>query len=224
MATSGTTSFNLIIAEIIDEAFSRIGISASKVTLEHLVSARRSLNLLQQELRNRFPLMWKVEDFTFDVTSGTATYDVDASVRSIVSVVYRDAANKDIVLLPMSRSDYFNLYDKNLTNTIPRAYYFDKDASQITIIDTPVNSNEQFLILANTMMDDASAARFNLDVPEYFLPTMIAGLTAKLAEKYAPARLAEKLSLYEAAKADGSAGDNEGAGVSISFVGMGVYR
>ena len=51
MATSGTTSFDLYIEEIIEEAFERCGLNAR--TGYDLKTARRSLNLLLAEWANR---------------------------------------------------------------------------------------------------------------------------------------------------------------------------
>ena len=51
MTTSGTTSFNLDIDELFQEAYERIGIDGSRSGY-HLRSARRSLNLLLSDPKN----------------------------------------------------------------------------------------------------------------------------------------------------------------------------
>jgi hypothetical protein len=58
MATSGTTSFDLDIDEIIQEAYERCGVRTNSGY--DLRSARRSLNLLLSEWGNRGVHLWKV--------------------------------------------------------------------------------------------------------------------------------------------------------------------
>ncbi len=216
MATSQTTAFTLDIGEITDEAFSRIGISNSKVTTEHIISARRSLNLLQIEWENVMPLNWKIEEFTFTIAAGTATYDVDASVHSIMGCIYRDANSLDFLLKPISRADYFAIHDKALTGNLPNQFFFDRTAHQIKLYPVPTNTNETLKILAGVVADDASKARYNIDAPRHYFEAACSGLAYKLAEKYAPARLTEKKQLYDTALLIASRRDDEDAPLSFS--------
>ena len=59
MATSGTTSFDLNIDDIIQEAYERC--AARTNSGYDLKSARRSLNILFSEWGNRGVHLWKVE-------------------------------------------------------------------------------------------------------------------------------------------------------------------
>ena len=74
MATSGTSTFNLDIDEIIEEAFERAGLGRA-FSGSDFRTARRSLNLLSQEFANRGINLWTVEDATQALTSGTATLE-----------------------------------------------------------------------------------------------------------------------------------------------------
>ena len=58
MATSGTTSFDLQIDDIIEEAYERCGLRTNSGN--DIRSARRSLNLLFSEWGNRGVHLWKV--------------------------------------------------------------------------------------------------------------------------------------------------------------------
>ena len=59
MTTSGTTSFNLSIDEVVEEAYERIGM---RINSGHdIKTARRSLNILFSEWGNRGVHLWKVE-------------------------------------------------------------------------------------------------------------------------------------------------------------------
>ena len=72
MATSGTTTFNLDIDDVIEEAYERCGIRNTKGY--DLKSSRRSLNLLFSEWGNRGVHLFKVELKNQLMTAGTITY------------------------------------------------------------------------------------------------------------------------------------------------------
>jgi hypothetical protein len=72
MATSGTTSFNLTIDDVIEESYERCGIRTNSG--KDLKSARRSLNLLFSDWGNRGVHLWKVTLQTQALTAGTFQY------------------------------------------------------------------------------------------------------------------------------------------------------
>ncbi len=82
MATSGTTSFNLDIDDVIEESFERCGIRNTKGY--DLKSSRRSLNLLFSEWGNRGIHLWKVELQTQALTAGTATYTTPSDCGDVL--------------------------------------------------------------------------------------------------------------------------------------------
>ena len=85
MATSGTTSFDLSIEEIIAEAFERCGLSVRSGY--DLKTSRRSLNLLFAEWANRGLNLWTIEQRTKTLTAGTTSYDLDTDLVDILSAV-----------------------------------------------------------------------------------------------------------------------------------------
>ena len=82
MATSGTTTFDLNIDDIIEEAYERCGIRTNSGY--DLKSARRSLNLLFSEWGNRGVHLFKVEQQTQALTQGTAQYTVPTNVSDVL--------------------------------------------------------------------------------------------------------------------------------------------
>ena len=74
MATSGTTSFDLPIDEIIEEAFERTGMRGNRTGYQ-LKSARRSLNIMFSEWGNRGVHLWKVKQATIPLVEGQAEYN-----------------------------------------------------------------------------------------------------------------------------------------------------
>lgn len=82
MATSGTTSFDLQIDEIIEEAYERCGLRTNSGY--DLKSARRSLNLLFSEWGNRGIHLWKVQLNQIILQSGVPTYFVPTQVSDVM--------------------------------------------------------------------------------------------------------------------------------------------
>ena len=82
MATSGTTSFDLQIDDIIEEAYERCGLRTNSGN--DIRSARRSLNLLFSEWGNRGVHLWKVNLNQIVFTAGVATYSVPTQVNDVL--------------------------------------------------------------------------------------------------------------------------------------------
>ena len=87
MATSGSTDFELDVADYIEEAFERCGLEVR--TGYDLKSANRSLNLLLADWANRGLNQWTIKQRTLTLTSGTGNYDLGTDVIDILSVVVR---------------------------------------------------------------------------------------------------------------------------------------
>ena len=81
MATSGTTAFNLDIDDVIEDAYERCGLETRSGY--DLNSARRSLNILFQEWMNRGIHLWKVENFTANLTAGTTSYTAPSDASDV---------------------------------------------------------------------------------------------------------------------------------------------
>jgi hypothetical protein len=68
MTTSGTTTFNMDLTELVEEAFERAG--AEMRTGYDLRTARRSLNLMFADWANRGINMWTIEQGDIVLTPG----------------------------------------------------------------------------------------------------------------------------------------------------------
>ena len=90
MATSGTTTFDLQIDDIIEEAYERCGMRTNSGN--DIRSARRSLNLLFSEWGNRGIHLWKVELNEVALVSGQAEYTVDAQVNDVLEAYISSTA------------------------------------------------------------------------------------------------------------------------------------
>ena len=121
MATSGSTSFNLNIDEIIEEAYERCG-GIKGMSGYDLKTARRSLNLLFADWGNRGIHLWKVELNEQTLTAGTETYTVPTNVNDVLEAYISTTATasntsntQDVALTKIDRSTYSALPNKYAT-------------------------------------------------------------------------------------------------------------
>lgn len=87
MTTSGATSFNLDLNNLIEEAFERCGKELRSGY--DWRTARRSLNLLTIEWANRGLNLWTVEQGTIPLVTGQALYPIPANTIDLLDHVIR---------------------------------------------------------------------------------------------------------------------------------------
>ena len=83
MAVSGSTDFELDVAEYVEEAFERCGLEVR--TGYDLTSARRSLNLLFADWANRGLNRWTIEQATLPLVSGVAIYPAGTLTMTVAA-------------------------------------------------------------------------------------------------------------------------------------------
>ena len=201
MATSGTTSFNLEIDDIIEEAYERCGLRTNSGN--DLKSARRSLNLLFSEWGNRGVHLWKVALYEQALTSGTATYNTPSSTSDILEAYISTGAGisssiTDVSLTKIDRSAYAALPNKGSTGQ-PSQYYVNRQTTpQVTLYLTPDAATYTYLkYYYIKRIEDAGAYTNDPDVVYRFLPCMCSGLAYYLAVKRAPERIETLRLIYE---------------------------
>jgi len=202
MATSGTTSFNLSIDEIVEEAYERIGI---RINSGHdIKTARRSLNILFSEWGNRGVHLWKVELDEATLVSGQAAYTVNTDVSDVLEAYISSTSGTpgttttDLTLSKIDRSAYAALPNKGVTGQ-PSQYYVDRQTTPVIYLyQTPDLSTYRYLkYYVIKRIEDAGAYTNDANVAYRFIPCMCAGLAYYLAMKRSPQR-AELLKLaYE---------------------------
>lgn len=199
MATSGTTTFNLDIEEVIDEAYERC--QSSTTSGYSIRSARRSLNLLFSEWGNRGVHLFKVELQTQALVLGQAAYTTPQSTNDVLEA-YISSTNSqaqstnDISLDKIDRSAYAALPNKGARGQ-PSQYYVDRQIQPIiNLYLTPDLGNYTFLkYYYMERIQDVGAYSNTADLPFRFLPCMVSGLAFYLSMKINP-KLTEQLRLY----------------------------
>ena len=84
MAVSGSTDFELDVAEYVEEAFERCGLEVR--TGWDLTSARRSLNLLFADWANRGLNRWTIQQVTLPLATGVSIYPASQLTLAVATV------------------------------------------------------------------------------------------------------------------------------------------
>lgn len=113
--TSGSTSFNLDLSELVEEAFERAG--SQLRTGYDLKTARRSLNIMFADWANRGINMWTIEQGVIDLVQGQNTYALPNDTVDLLEHVIRTQANQtanqaDLTITRISVSTYATLPNK----------------------------------------------------------------------------------------------------------------
>lgn len=200
MATSGTTSFNLDIEEIIAEAYERCGIETR--TGYDLRTARRSLNLLFAEWASRGLNLWTIEQRTKTLTANVFEYDMDEDLVDILSAVIRSpqgGQNIDVIVNRFSQAEWLHTPNKGGTLGRPAQFYFQRTITPKAFFFPCPDSTQTytFVYYGIRRIQDAGAYTNTADVNFRFLPCMIAGLAYYLALKVAPDRITLLKQIYE---------------------------
>jgi hypothetical protein len=201
MATSGTYAFTLDIADVIEEAYERIGKESR--TGYDLQTARRSMDLMFLEWQNRGLNLWTVKNASLTMVPGQLAYPLEQQELDIVEANIRtnegsQNSQTDIHMRRISISRYAQQTNK-LTTGRPIQYWVEKAARGITLNVWPVpDATESYVVNYYYMcrvQDTGKPLSNDLDVPIRFLPVLVAGLAYYLALKTPDA--ADKIPLLE---------------------------
>tara|TARA_B110000285_G_scaffold161505_1_gene180369 strand:+ start:646 stop:1311 length:666 start_codon:yes stop_codon:yes gene_type:complete len=194
MALSGTSDFELDVADYIEEAFERCGLEVR--TGYDLKTAKRSLNLMLAEWANRGLNQWTIKQRSQAVVQGTGDYAVGADVIDILSVIVRRDGN-DFSLDRYSREEFLTIPNKT-TQGRPSQFFLDRqNTPNLKLWPVPENSTDVIFYDALTRMQDADTFVNTVDMPFRFYPCLAAGLAYYIAIKRAPQRVQLLKAVYE---------------------------
>jgi hypothetical protein len=132
MSTSGTTTFNLDLNNLVEEAFERCG--GQLRSGYDLRTARRSLNLLTIEWANRGINLWTIEQGQVNLVTGQGLYPIPDDTIDLLDTVVRQnngsASNQiDINISRISESTYSTIPNK-LTTGRPIQVWINRQSAQ----------------------------------------------------------------------------------------------
>ena len=213
MAVSGSTDFELDVSDYIEEAFERCGLEVK--TGYDLKTAKRSLNLMFADWANRGLNQWTITQRTQALTSGTSSYNLDADVIDVLSMVVRRSGS-DLSMSRISRDTYLSINSKT-TEARPSQFFVDRQITPaIKIWPTPENSTDVLVYDCLTRIDDADTFTNTVEVPFRFYPCLAAGLAYYLSIKKAPDRIQLLKTIYDEEFDKAQAEDRDRASFSVS--------
>ena len=199
MATSGTKTFSLNIADTIEEAFELAGLELR--TGYDAETARRSLNIMFADWSNRGVNLWTIDQVSLTLTAGTNQYTLNAHDVDIVSAVVRQTisgSTTDLQLNRIGRTEYLNIPDKTSTGR-PTQYFLDRATTPVLNIWPTPDTVATYTLITNrvTRIDDVTASNQDPDIPSRFMPCMVSGLAYYLAMKKNPEKAPMLKQQYE---------------------------
>ena len=160
MSTSGTTSFNLDLNNIVEEAFERCGIESR--TGYDLRTARRSMNLLSMEWANRGINLWTVDQQTISLNTGQAIYPLPIDTVDIMDAVIRTQSGSqynqiDINISRIAEPTYMSIPNK-LTTGRPIQMYVNRQSGTTNATTITLNGNINATATTITLSSTANLA------------------------------------------------------------------
>ena len=195
MTTSGTSSFDLQISDLFEEAYERAGSELRSGC--DFRTARRSFNLLTSEWANRGINLWTVESGSIALVAGTATYNLPVDTIDLIEHVIRQnpgnaSTQTDINISRISVSTYSTIPNK-LNTGRPIQVYINRQSGiatpagiqypTITVWPVPSDNSYTFVYWRLRRLQDAGNGDGTADIPYRFLPALTAGLAYQIAMK-----------------------------------------
>lgn len=195
MTTSGTSTFNLNLNDLVEEAFERCG--AELRTGYDMRTARRSLNLLTIEWANRGINLWTIEQGSIPMVQGQIVYDLPVDTIDLLEHVVRTQTGEqqtDITISRISVDTYSTIPNKNAQGR-PIQVWINRQSGadypvtgvanpQINVWPAPDQDNfYTFVYWRLRRLEDAGDGTTTQDIPFRFLPCMVAGLAYHLSLK-----------------------------------------
>jgi len=197
MATSSTYTFNPALGELTLYAYNLIGIRNTAVLQEHMEAARMASNMMLSRWANQGVNLWKVDLVTQNLTTGQATYSVDAKTVMILDAyIVNNQTGQDIdrIILPISRTEYAS-YPNKEQEGFPTVYWFDRLLSPtVTLWPVPNTSNgpSQLKYYRVVRIEDSNLQNGEqVDIPYLWLEAFAYGLALRLAQVWNPAKVME---------------------------------
>lgn len=186
MATSGTTTFNLDLNEIAEEAFERCG--SELRTGYDLRTARRSLNLLLSEWASKGINLWAIEEGSQVLTADDGIYTLPTDTVDLLEHVIRTGSGDsqvDVSVVRISASTYAMLSDKTATGR-PNQIWIDRQRDAPVVYLWPIPDTDNYTLVywrLRRFEDVGSVGTTTQDIPFRFLPALVAGLAYQLSLK-----------------------------------------
>ena len=179
--TSGASSFNLDLTDLVEEAFERAG--GELRTGYDLRTARRSMNLMTIEWQNKGLNMWTMEQGVINLTPGLSTYALPTDTIDLLEQVIRTGQNTsstqaDLTITRISVSTYATIPNK-LQQARPIQVWVQRLSGEVnptsSVLASAINSTDTTITL-NSVVGLAGAGFIRLDNEDIYY-TYVTGNT-----------------------------------------------
>ena len=212
MATSGTSTFNLDLRDLVEEAFELCGLTP-RSGMDYR-SARRAMDLLFIEWAQKGINFWTIEEKTASLVSGTTTVTADADVLDVLEIYTRTNAGtsnqSDLNVKRIGLKEWADLPTKR-TSGRPVNVWVEKrrDAPVLHLWPVPDQAYTLVYHCLTRIEDSGTPGTNDADVPWRFIPCLTYGLAVKIAEKRALDRLQVLVPKYRESWLDATSADRE---------------
>ena len=193
-------------------------------------SARMASNMLLSRFSNQGVNLWKVDLVTVPLVTGQATYTVDANtVVMLDAYVTNDQTGENIdrIIMPISRTEYAS-YPNKEQQGFPTVFWFDRLLSPtVTLWPVPnVDNGPSTLSYYRVMQiqDSNLSSGQTVDIPYLWMEAFSYGLAARLAQIWAPDKVALLKPFADEAYAIAAEQNVEQANTYISPMISGYFR
>jgi hypothetical protein len=184
------TTFNLDLAECIEEAFERASSGEREMRTGYdFHTARRSLNLLLADWANRGINMWTIEQGDIPLVQGVSRYALPTDTVDIIEHAIRQfdgniTQQSDISITRISVSTFSNIPNK-LSTGMPIQLYVERTVTgpYVNLWPVPQNNNYKLVYWRLRRMNDVANGGDVGDIPFRLLPALIAGLAYNISMK-----------------------------------------
>lgn len=192
---SNEWTFDPALGELVIGAFSRCGIRRTELTQQHLSDARFEANMVQSDMTGDGVNLWQVELETTLLVAGQATYTVPDTTVFILDVYVRQNPGSgmpiDRLILPMSRSDYAAVANKDMQG-FPTSYWWNQQLEPtITLWPVPQQDGQELRYYRQLRAMDANNKNgTQVQIPYAAYDYFTWSLAERLAFIYAPDKIA----------------------------------
>lgn len=194
MSTSGTYTFNPSLGEITIYAYQLIGVRPTALLQEHMDAARAATNMMFTRWSNQGVNLWEVTLTSVPLIQGQSSYPVPTNVVVMLDAYIRTTSgsvNTDRIILPIGRTEYAS-YPNKQQEGFPTTFWFDRLLQPYVYLwPVPDGTQTSLEYYSVTRIQDANLdGTQQLDIPPIWLEAMAYGLAYRLAQIWAPDKLA----------------------------------
>lgn len=185
MATSGAITASMTAIELVTAAARRAKLlrDGQGADASMFEDGRKHLTRMLKSWTMDGANLWRDDEQTVDLVSGTATYTLSPRVMRVRNVrLYEDSAER-FPLAEWGRDDYDNLPNKTTAGR-PVAYYINRLRASVTLTLWPVpnDSTWDLKVGYERVIEDVTAASEEIDAPQEWFDAVIDNLAVRMGE------------------------------------------